>query len=119
MERNFRGKMAKTLGAMGAAFVSLIGHASYAQEVRLTPNEVVQRALRQNLELEYERQNPTLSGAPQSSAEAQFDPVLFASAQVAAHPARSPRRVRACRPRRPRRRRATWVCARTSRPAQP
>lgn len=86
MERKLRGKMAKTLGAIGAAFVALMGQASHAQEVRLTPDEVVQRALRQNLELEYERQNPTLSGAPQSGAEAQFDPVLFASTQVGGSP---------------------------------
>ena len=94
MQSKFRERMTQTLSAIGVAFFALAGGSALAQEVRLSPDEVVQRALRQNLELEYERQNPSLSMAPLSGAEAQFDPTLFSSAQVAGSPGTiSPSRV--------------------------
>jgi outer membrane protein TolC len=46
-------------------------------EIRLTPQEAVSRALRQNLDLAKERLSPALSDAPEEAAQAAFDPVLF------------------------------------------
>src|SRR6185436_16628227 len=44
------------------------------------------RALKNNLELAYERLNPTLSQAPQSLAESQFDVTAYGSSTVAGSP---------------------------------
>jgi outer membrane protein TolC len=57
-----------------------------AQEVRLSPEQAVARALRHNLDLQIDRLAPVRSEAPEEAAKAAFDPVLFGSAQGAGTP---------------------------------
>ena len=70
------------LAALVALLVllALPGLAS-AQQLRLTAQQAVERALAKNLSLKVERLNPALTTAAQRAAEAAFEPALFVSAE--------------------------------------
>jgi outer membrane protein TolC len=57
-----------------------------AEPVRLTPQEAVRRALRENLSLKLDRLDPNLTDLSEQIAEAAFRPQLFGSADVAGSP---------------------------------
>jgi outer membrane protein TolC len=57
-----------------------------AEPVRLTPQEAVRRALRENLSLKLDRLDPNLTDLTEQIAEAAFRPQLFGSADVAGSP---------------------------------
>lgn len=57
-----------------------------AEEVSLTPQAAVERALRLNLALQYERLNPALTQAAENTARSPYDTTLFASTDVSGSP---------------------------------
>jgi len=60
--------------------------AQSAGEIRLSAREAVERALKHNLDLKYERLAPELSTAPERSADAPFDPMLTAGIDYSRSP---------------------------------
>ncbi len=74
------GWLALTVLGLGAATAG-------AEPLRLTPQEAVRRALRENLNLKLDRLDPDLTGWSEQIAEAAFRPLLFGSADVAGAPA--------------------------------
>ena len=62
--------------------VSLPEGRARAKPVRLTPKQAVQRALKHNLGLKYERLAPELTTAPERVARAVFDTTLFSNLNV-------------------------------------
>jgi len=60
-----------------------------AELLRLTPQEAVRRALRENLSLKLDRLDPNLTNLTEQIAEAAFRPQLFGSTDVAGSPASS------------------------------
>jgi len=59
--------------------LALVGDHARAAPVRLTPRKVVQRALKHNLGLKYERLAPDLTRAAEQVARASFDTTLFSN----------------------------------------
>lgn len=80
--------MGKTMAAVVVSVGAMFGAAAQAATpvITLTPQAAVSRALGQNLELNYERLNPTLTRAAQDLAESTFDPTLFSDATVTGTP---------------------------------
>jgi outer membrane protein TolC len=68
------------------AALALVPAAAAAEPVRLTPQQAVRLALRQNLSLRQQRLDPALTTAAERAADAAFDPTLFSSADVAGSP---------------------------------
>jgi outer membrane protein TolC len=70
---------------LAASLSALAGRAA-AEPVRLTPQEAVRRALRENLSLRLDRLDPDLTNLSELIAAAAFRPQLFATADVAGSP---------------------------------
>lgn len=75
-----------SLVTLATLLVPGLGWAAEAPKVRLTPAEAVQRALRHNLALQYERLSPALTGAAEKAASAPYDVNLFAGTDVSGSP---------------------------------